>query len=39
MKPNDKPKVTVVISHPVPLAVLKKWAMKPIRRPDPRPKQ
>jgi hypothetical protein len=40
MQPTNNPKVTVVISRPVPLEVLKKWASKkPLRRPDPRPKQ
>jgi hypothetical protein len=39
MKPNDKPRAAVVIGHPVPLEVRKKWAKKPIRRPDRPPKQ
>lgn len=40
MKPTDKVKVTVLVSHPVPLEWLKKYASgKPLRRPAPRPKQ
>jgi hypothetical protein len=39
MKPTDKPKVTVLVSHPIPLELLKKYASpKPLRRPAPRPK-
>jgi hypothetical protein len=40
MKPTDKAKVTVLVSHPIPLEQLKKYAStKPLRRPAPRPKQ
>jgi hypothetical protein len=37
MKPTDKAKVTVVVSRPVSLEQLKKYAStKPLRRPAPR---
>ena len=37
MKPTDKAKVTVLITRPVPLEQLKKYAStKPLRRPAPR---
>ena len=40
MNPSDKAKVTVLLSRPVPLELLKKYASpKPLRRPAPRPKQ
>ena len=39
MKPTNKVKVTIVVTHPVPLELLKKYAStKPLRRPAPRPK-
>ena len=39
MKPTDKVKVTVLITHPVPLAQRQKYASsKPLRRPAPRSK-
>ena len=39
MKPTDKTKVTVLVSRPIPLEQLKKYAStKPLRRPAPRPK-
>jgi hypothetical protein len=40
MKPTDKAKVSVLVSRPVPLEQLKKYASaKPLRRPAPRPKR
>jgi len=37
MKPTDKAKVTVLVTRPVPLDQLKKYAStKPLRRPLPR---
>ena len=37
MPPTDKAKVIVLITHPVPLEQLKKYAStKPVRRPAPR---
>ncbi|HTU88790.1 MAG TPA: hypothetical protein VMF69_01720 [Gemmataceae bacterium] len=40
MKPTDKNKVTVLVSRPIPLEQLKKYASpKPLRRPAPRPKR
>jgi hypothetical protein len=37
MKPPKKVKVTVQISHPLPLEILRKYAStKPLRRPRPR---
>jgi hypothetical protein len=40
MKPTDRVKVTVLVTHPVPLVLLKKYAStKPLRRPVQRPKQ
>jgi hypothetical protein len=39
MKPTDKAKVTVLVSRPVPVHQLKKFASKkPLRRPIPRSK-
>ena len=39
MKPTDKAKVTVLVTRPVPLDQLKKYAStKPLRRPAPRSK-
>ena len=40
MNPTDnKAKVTVVVSHPISLEQLKKYASpKPLRRPEPRPR-
>ena len=40
MKPTDKAKVTILISRPIPLEQLKKYAStKPLRRPAPRAKK
>jgi hypothetical protein len=40
MKPNDKSKVTVLVTRPVPLEQLKKYASpKPLRRRAPRSKR
>jgi hypothetical protein len=40
MKPTDKAKVTVLVTRPVALEQLKKYAStKPLRRPDPRSKR
>ena len=37
MKPTDKAKVTVMLTRPIPLEQLKKYASaKPLRRPAPR---
>ena len=39
MKPTEKAKVTVLVTRPIPLEQLKKYASKkPLRRPTPRPK-
>ncbi len=39
MKPTEKVKVTVLVTHPVSLEHLKKYAnSKPLRRPAPRSK-
>jgi hypothetical protein len=39
MKPTDKTKVTVLVTRPIALEQLKKYAStKPLRRPAPRPK-
>jgi hypothetical protein len=40
MKPTEKTKVTVLVTHPVSLEKLKKYASaKPLRRPAPRSKR
>jgi broad specificity phosphatase PhoE len=40
MKKTQSPKVTVVVSHAVPVRLLQKYAsQKPLRRPAPRPKR
>ena len=40
MKPTEKAKVTILVSHPIALEQLKKYASaKPLRRPAPRPKR
>ncbi len=40
MKPTDKSKVTVLVTRPVPLEQLKKYASpKPLRRAAPRSKR
>jgi hypothetical protein len=40
MQPTDKAKVTVLVSRPIPVEQLKKYASaKPVRRPSPRPKR
>ncbi len=40
MKPTEKEKVTVLVTRPISLEQLKKYASaKPIRRPAPRPKR
>ena len=40
MKPTDKAKVSVLVTHSIPLDQLKKWASpKPLRRPAARPKK
>jgi hypothetical protein len=39
MKPTEKAKVTILVTHPISLEQLKKYASpKPLRRPAPRPK-
>jgi len=40
MKPTDKAKVTVLVTKPVPLEDLKRYAStKPLKRPAPRSKR
>jgi hypothetical protein len=40
MQESRSPKVTVIVSHAIPLHLLKKYAsQKPLRRPAPRSKQ
>jgi hypothetical protein len=40
MKPTDHVKVTVLVTRPISLEQLKKYAStKPLRRPAPRPKR
>jgi hypothetical protein len=39
MKPTDKSKVTILVTRPIPVEQLKKYASnKPLRRPAPRSK-
>ena len=40
MKPSEKTKVTLLVTRPIPLEQLKKYAsIKPLRRPAPRPER